>query len=42
MELYSVCCGSTHDERFHYDEEWNLGICVHCKDHSEFEVEDDN
>ena len=42
MELYSTCCGDTHDERFHYDEEYNQGICNTCLEHAEFEeVEDE-
>ena len=40
-ELYSTCCGYNHDERFHYDEEYNQGICVFCKDHATFEEYDE-
>ena len=35
-EWLSNCCSANHDELFHYDEEFNMGICVQCKDHAEF------
>lgn len=37
MELYSTCCGATHDERFHYNDESREGVCVYCKDRAFFE-----
>lgn len=42
-EWLSICCTANHDERFHFDEEYNMGICVKCKEHSEFsQCEDDD
>ena len=42
MELYSTCCGCSHDERFNYDEDYNQGICARCLEHATFEeVEDE-
>jgi hypothetical protein len=37
-ELVSACCESHHDEMFSYDEEWNMGTCNLCKEHSEFKT----
>ena len=37
----SICCGATHDERFHYDEENNEGVCVDCKEFAFFEDKDE-
>ena len=41
-ELISTCCSATHDERFHFNEDYNEGICVDCKEHASFEeIKDD-
>ena len=40
-ERLSICCTANHDGRFHYDEETNQGICVHCKEHSTFLTEEE-
>ena len=40
-EKLSICCTANHDERFHYDDEEDLGVCVHCKEWSKFVTEDD-
>jgi hypothetical protein len=40
-ERLSICCTANHDGRFHYDEENNEGICVHCKEHSTFLTEEE-
>ncbi len=41
MELLSNCCYANHDERFEFDDEWNMGVCVQCKEHAEFIKEDE-
>ena len=35
-ELVSICCGYNHDERFNYDEDCNEGVCVFCKERTNF------
>ena len=39
--LVSECCGATHDERFSFDDEWNMGLCSQCLDHATFVKEKD-
>ena len=36
MDLLSECCSAHHDHRFSFDDEWNMGVCSDCKEHSEF------
>lgn len=37
----SLCCTSHHDDRFHFDDEYKSGICNNCKEHAEFEKEEE-
>lgn len=36
MERLSECCSAHHNEMFSYDDEWDMGVCSECGDHSEF------
>ena len=36
MELLSNCCTANHDERFSFDDEWDMGVCSQCGEHAEF------
>ena len=40
-DLLSTCCGATHDERFHFNNNYKEGMCVDCKERAFFEGEDD-
>tara|TARA_Y100000593_G_scaffold10932_1_gene19495 strand:- start:2561 stop:2713 length:153 start_codon:yes stop_codon:yes gene_type:complete len=40
-EKLSICCTSFPDPMFHYDEESGMGICYHCKEHSQFITEEE-
>ena len=40
-ELLSDCCSAVHDETFHYDDEFDQGICSTCGDHATFSEGDE-
>tara|TARA_Y100000361_G_C10957610_1_gene237093 strand:- start:193 stop:378 length:186 start_codon:yes stop_codon:yes gene_type:complete len=41
-EKLSICCTANHDERFTYDEDTDIGVCVHCKEWSKFITEEES